>query len=46
MTIIEDLKLEYLILKKDMEDYQSDEQCAHNKVIEYKRKMERIEKNS
>lgn len=44
MTVLEDLKLEYLTLKKDMEDYQSDEQCAHNKVIEYKRKMESIEK--
>ena len=44
MTVLEDLKLEYLTLKKDMEDYQSDEQCAHNKVIECKKKMERIEK--
>ena len=44
MTVLEDLKLKYLSLKKDMEYYQSDEQYAHNKVIEYKRKMERIEK--
>lgn len=44
MTVLEDLKLEYLTLKKDMEYYQSDEQCAHNKIIECKRKMERIEK--
>lgn len=44
MTKLEQLRLDYLSVKQEMETYQSDEKCAHKKVIEYEEKMRKIEK--
>lgn len=44
MTKLEQLRLDYLSAKQEMEAYQSDEKCAHKKVIEYEEKMSKIKK--